>query len=54
MNEINELMTVSSSAKRFAFNRLIENKTKKGNPNLRIIIKNNMTFLEISTLNSGL
>lgn len=25
-------------------------KTKKGNPNLRIIIKNNMTFLEISTL----
>ena len=26
-------------------------KTKKGNPNLRVIIKNNMTFLEISTLN---
>ena len=26
-------------------------KTKKGNPNLRIIVKNNMTFLEISTLN---
>ncbi|WP_207751260.1 hypothetical protein [Anaeromonas frigoriresistens] len=25
-------------------------KTKKGNPNLRIVIKNNMTFLEISTL----
>lgn len=25
-------------------------KTKKGNPNLRVIIKNNMTFLEISTL----
>ncbi|MCR1971843.1 IS200/IS605 family accessory protein TnpB-related protein [Clostridium sporogenes] len=25
-------------------------KTKKGNPNLRIIVKNNMTFLEISTL----
>ena len=25
-------------------------KTKKGNPNLRIIIKNNMTYLEISTL----
>lgn len=26
-------------------------KTKKGNPNLRVIVKNNMTFLEISTLN---
>lgn len=26
-------------------------RTKKGNPNLRIIVKNNMTFLEISTLN---
>jgi IS605 OrfB family transposase len=26
-------------------------KTKKGNPNLRVIIKNKMTFLEISTLN---
>lgn len=25
-------------------------KTKKGNPNLRVIVKNNMTFLEISTL----
>ena len=25
-------------------------KTKSGNPNLRIIVKNNMTFLEISTL----
>lgn len=26
-------------------------KTKKGNPNLRIIIKDNMTYLEVSTLN---
>jgi len=28
-----------------------EIKPKKGNPNLRIIVKNNMTFLETSILN---